>query len=125
VSILVGLTDRADILHNSAVHASERGGSTPPCTLRPLLHLSPGAVSQGCGGFETGLPHCWLKLLAVEGPNAENEKVVCALNVALLKGRIEIPSRERWDLGDCLRDAELKHSKENQNSFTFAHPLLP
>jgi hypothetical protein len=34
-------------------------------------------------------------------------------------------SRERGDPEDCLRDAELKPSKKDQNSFTFAHPLLP
>jgi hypothetical protein len=33
--------------------------------------------------------------------------------------------RERGDPGDCLRDAELKLSKKNQNSFTFAHLLSP
>jgi hypothetical protein len=51
------------------------------------------------------------RILALEGLNAKNEKVACALNAALTHGCIEIPANARIPK-TARADVELKPSKK-------------
>jgi hypothetical protein len=68
------------------------------------------------GGFETGVSRVVGSNTSARRPQREKSKsgvrAQCSFNEGLYRN-----SRERGDPEDCLRDAELKRSKENQKQF--------